>query len=134
MLLAGTLLMFSISLSAPGLAMGAVHGAGALSFHSLMLGTSGFLQTSAAMGAAGAAVSLGAASAGRAALSGASAMQEAARIGQASYRTAHPLASPLTSATVGSAQGMGTYAFNRMTSGFREAVRSGRTRAHQQMP
>jgi type IV secretion system protein TrbL len=139
LLFAGTLLMFSMSLSAPALAMGAIHGAGALSFHQLVLGTSGFVHTSAALGAVGAAASVGAAAAARAAVSGASAMRTAAQAGQASYQAAHPFTyasrpGRVATAVVGSAQGMGTYAINRMTSGFRDAMRSGRTRARRRMP
>jgi hypothetical protein len=134
MLLAGSLVMFAAVLSAPALASGAVAGAGAFSFGTLMAGASGFARTSAAVGAVGAAASIAGASGLRAGLRGASALHAAAQMGSAAYRASHPTRGALASTVVGGAQGMGTYSINRLTSGFRAAVQHGRASARNNMP
>jgi type IV secretion system protein TrbL len=139
MLLAGTIVMFAAVLSAPALASGAVAGAGAFSFGTLISGASGFARTSAAVGAVGAAASIAGASGLRAGLRGASALHAAAQMGSAAYNQSHPFTHAsrqgrVASAVVGGAQGMGTYAVNRLTSGFRAAVQQGRASARNNMP
>lgn len=134
MLLAASLTMFVIALSAPAMANGLVRGAPVLSFGSLLHGGTSLLQTSAAIGAVGAAVSVAGAGALRAGLSGASAMHAAAQIGAGAFRATHMTSTSAggrgSSAMLGASAGVVTYAANRLTSGFRAAIAQGRTRAH----
>jgi P-type conjugative transfer protein TrbL len=128
MLFAATLILFAVSVTVPQLAHGIQRGAAVFSFSNLLLGASTFAQTSAAVGAVGAAASVAGAGALRGAVSGASAMREAAQMGAATYRASG------RSGVAGGAAGMGQYAVGRLTSGFRDAVSSGRARARDTMP
>jgi P-type conjugative transfer protein TrbL len=131
LLFAGALVLFTITLSAPAMVNGLLSGAPVLSFAHLLHGGSSALQTAAAVGTVGAAASVAGAAGLRAAVSGASAVRASAQIGAASFAQSHPGASAMHSNIMGGAQGVGSYAASRLTSGFRAAIQQGRTRATQ---
>lgn len=134
-----SLLFMSLMISAQMLAYGLIYGTPALSAGTVLGAATGLLQTAATAGAIGAAASMAGAAMVRGGFSAYGAMSEAASAGQSAYRDRHPFthASPqgrVATRVVGSAQGVGQYAVNRLTSSFRAAVQQGRTQARHHMP
>ena len=140
MLLCGvSFVLMVLALGMQALASGFLHGTPALGWHNVLHGLTSFTQTTAAIGAVGYGVGL----VGGRALQGAtrfgSAIQEAAQMGAASYRQAHPFHAATTSgraeaAVIGGAQGVGRYSMDRLTQTFRRTVAEGRARAHTRTP
>jgi len=134
-----SLTFLAMMIGAQMLAYGLIHGTPVLSAQTLMGAATSVMQTAAVVGAVGAAASLAGAGAIRGGFSAYGAMREAASVGQASYRSSHPFTHAsrqgrINTMVVGSAQGVGQYALNRLTSGFTNAIRQGRTRARQHLP
>lgn len=134
-----SLTFLTLMISAQMLAYGLIHGTPVLSAQSLMGAATSALQTAAVVGAVGAAAGMAGAGALRGGFSAYGAMREAANVGQASYRQSHPFTHAsrqgrINTMVVGSAQGIGHYALNRLTSGFTAAINHGRTRARQHLP
>ena len=135
MLLCGaSFVLMVLALSAQAMASGFVHGTPVLGWSSVLHGLTSFTQTTAAIGAVG----YGAGLVGGRALQGAvrmgAALQEAAQQGMAAHRIQHPFTYATRSgrfeeAVIGSAQGIGQYSMDRLTSSFRRSMADGRARA-----
>jgi type IV secretory pathway TrbL component len=135
MLLCGaSFVLMVLALSAQATASGFVHGTPVLGFHNVLHGLTSFTQTTAAIGAVG----YGASLLGGRALQGAvrlgHALEEATQQGQTAYRNAHPFThasrrGQVETAVIGTAQGIGRYSMDRLTSSFRQSMAEGRARA-----
>lgn len=141
LLCATSFVLMVLALGAQALASGFLHGSPSLGWHNVLHGATSFVQTTAALGAVGLAASYGGGRLVEAAVRTGTAVSEAAHLGMAQYRTAHPFTHAsrqgrLATQTLGAAQGVAQYSVNALASGFRRTVAEGRAGAqrHQRQP